>query len=286
MSGFFGMARRIVLAIGADLPEPAVDVLIRENLAMSRVDTIDQARSFIHDRMPLAVVIGACDANEALAFVRWLRESERMAFVSIFCTSAGPSLAEALRAGADDVFIALDVEAARCMAARVERAQALSQLALVDALTLLHNRRFMNDRLEQEISRAARAGKAFSIALLDLDGFRRVNEAHGHAVGDRLLVAFARALRNDLRAYDVPCRLGGDEFVVLFPDCDRAGADAALDKLRRRATWALPGLPEITFSSGVAAFPEDGSVWTELLDAADRRMMTARSATAGEPAAG
>ena len=286
MSGFFGMARRIVLTIGVDLPEPAVDTLIREGLAVARTDTIEQARAFVNDRMPSAIVVGACDADKGLAFVRWLRESERMAFVSIFVTAAGPSLAEALRAGADDVFITLDEEAARCMAARVERAHALSELALLDALTLLHNRRFMNDRLEQELARAARAGKAFSIALLDLDGFRRVNEGHGHAVGDRVLVAFARALRNDLRAYDVPCRLGGDEFVVLFPDCDRAGADAALDKLRRRATWALPGLPEITFSAGVAAFPEDGAVWTELLDTADRRMMTARSAAAGEPATG
>ena len=279
MSGFFGMARCIVLTIGVELPEDAIDVLIHEGLAVSRVDTIEQARWFVNDRMPLAVVVGACDGDKGLELVRWLRASERMAFLSIFVTSAGPSLAEALRAGADDVFITLDAEAARCMAARVERAQALSQLALLDALTLLHNRRFMNDRLEQELSRAARAGKTFSIALLDIDDFRRVNEAHGHAVGDRLLVAFARALRNDLRAYDVPCRLGGDEFVVLFPDCDRAGAASALDKLRQRATWALPGLPAITFSAGVAAFPEDGSVWTELFDAADRRMQGAKSST-------
>ncbi|HEX4512940.1 MAG TPA: GGDEF domain-containing protein [Polyangiaceae bacterium] len=284
MSGFFGAVRRIVLAIGAELPESTIDTLVREGLAVSRVDTVEQARWFVGDRMPAAVLVGACGSDKGLAFVRWLRESERMAFVSIFVAPAGPSIAEALRAGADDVFAALDEEAGRCMAARVERAQAMSQLALVDALTLLHNRRFMNDRLEQELSRAARAGKAFSIAVLDLDDFKRVNHAHGHAAGDRVLVAFARALRNDLRAYDVPCRIGGDEFVILFPDCDRAGAHAALDKLRSRATWALPGLPPVSFSAGVAAFPEDGDAWSALFTAADDRMLHAKSIAA--PATG
>jgi diguanylate cyclase (GGDEF)-like protein len=269
---------RVLLAIGVELSENTVDTLVREGLAVSRVDTIDQARWFVGDRVPAAVLVGACDADKGLAFVRWLRSSERMAFVSIFVSPAGPSMAEALRAGADDVFVTLDEEAARCMAARAERAHALSQVALLDPLTLLHNRRFMNDRLEAELARAARAGTPFSIAVLDLDGFRHLNEAHGHTVGDRVLVAFARALRNDLRTYDVPCRLGGDEFVVLFPDCDALGAHAALDKLRTRATWSLPGLPSVSFSAGVSSFPEDGAEWGALFDAADLRMMNARAA--------
>jgi two-component system cell cycle response regulator len=154
----------------------------------------------------------------------------------------------------------------------------LAQLALLDPLTQLHNRRFINDRLHAEVARAVRSRVAFSIALIDLDDFKQINDTFGHAAGDHALVAFALAIQRDLRAYDVPCRFGGDEFVVLFPDCDARGASVALNKLRERSGWSVPGLPVVTFSAGIAQFPEDGEAWTTLFDVADRHMLAAKAA--------
>jgi diguanylate cyclase (GGDEF)-like protein len=134
----------------------------------------------------------------------------------------------------------------------------------------------MNDRLPAEIARAARGGNTLSIAVVDLDDFKLINDTFGHAVGDRALVAFARALRADLRAYDLVCRFGGDEFVVLFPDCGAVGAAAALGKLRARRTWALSDFPVATFSAGIAQFPDDGHSLTELFEVADRNVRRAK----------
>src|SRR5439155_24943533 len=182
---------------------------------------------FVDHRIPVAILQTPARDAKPYALLRWLRNQERLAFVQVFIFATG---AEALRsgdaiaAGADDFFDALHEsratdEVAERIVARIGRSQVLSELALLDPLTELHNRRFMNDRLPAEIARAARNRGTLSTAMIDLDDFKRINDTLGHAVGDRVLAAFARALRSDLRAYDLVCRFGGDEFVVLFPDC-------------------------------------------------------------------
>jgi diguanylate cyclase (GGDEF)-like protein len=272
------LPRRVILVVGMQLAEELAQKLTRSGFTISYVETPPEARAFIGDRMPVAILLRPSTHGDAYPLVRWVREQERLAFVQVFVSPAGATVATAICAGADDVFDTLDVDAAERMTARINRAHVLAQLALLDPLTQLHNRRFMNHRLQAEVARAVRARTAFSIALIDLDDFKHINDTFGHAAGDHALVAFAHALRRDLRAYDVPCRFGGDEFVVLFPDCDGAGANAALAKLRDRCGWSVSGLPVVTFSAGIAQFPNDGETWEELFNVADRHTLEAKAA--------
>ena len=112
-----------------------------------------------------------------------------------------------------------------------EEVRGLARLALTDSLTGLSNRRDWDQQLSRELARARRYSEPLSVVLLDLDGFKPFNDAHGHQAGDRLLIAVAAAWGSELRDVDVLCRWGGDEFAVLLPNCSRDQADAVLARL-------------------------------------------------------
>jgi diguanylate cyclase (GGDEF)-like protein len=107
----------------------------------------------------------------------------------------------------------------------------LARLALRDFLTGLGNRRDWDEQLSHELARARRSGEPLSVALLDLDGFKSFNDAHGHQAGDRLLIGAAAAWGNELREVDVLCRCGGDAFAALLPNCPRDQVDAVIARL-------------------------------------------------------
>jgi diguanylate cyclase (GGDEF)-like protein/PAS domain S-box-containing protein len=107
----------------------------------------------------------------------------------------------------------------------------LQHLADRDALTGLFSRRRFQEELEREVSRARRHGRPGALMLLDLDGFKLVNDSFGHAAGDELLTRIGNALRNILRDSDVLARIGGDEFALILPDTDIAAARVVADKL-------------------------------------------------------
>ena len=136
--------------------------------------------------------------------------------------------------------------------------------ALADSLTGLGNRRAFDRDLRRELGRAARHDRRFSVALLDLDGLKAINDRDGHAAGDAALRGLATALSAALRAADRAYRLGGDEFAVLLPETPPGDAEAALARL------AGSGVP--AFSWGVAAFPYEADSGIALLDVADRRL--------------
>ncbi|MCD9005415.1 EAL domain-containing protein [Luteimonas sp. XNQY3] len=155
----------------------------------------------------------------------------------------------------------------------------LTYLALHDNLTKLPNRLLLEDRLEHAIRRAVRNGHRFALLFLDLDGFKAVNDAYGHPVGDRLLLQVARHLAAEIRAEDTLARLGGDEFVVLADIKDPGDAATLADTLLQ--TVAMPvqiegGELNITGSIGVAIFGADGTSARELLTNADAAMYSAK----------
>jgi diguanylate cyclase (GGDEF)-like protein len=113
----------------------------------------------------------------------------------------------------------------------VERSE-LERSARTDALTGLPNRRFFEDELRREMGRAARIGAPLTVALLDLDGFKQLNDAAGHQAGDAALRAAADAWARGLRSMDVLARYGGDEFAVLLPSCALSEAQEVLDRMR------------------------------------------------------
>jgi diguanylate cyclase (GGDEF)-like protein len=109
---------------------------------------------------------------------------------------------------------------------------AVQRQALTDELTDLANRRRFREALGNEVARSQRNGAPLSLLLADLDGFKRVNDKHGHQVGDEVLYAIARLMEDSVRATDIAARLGGDEFAVLLPDTPLTGATAIAEKLR------------------------------------------------------
>jgi diguanylate cyclase (GGDEF)-like protein len=153
-------------------------------------------------------------------------------------------------------------------------------LSGTDALTGLANRAWFEERLEEEMSRARRRGESLAIAVADLDGFREMNTAHGHAGGDLALQAVARRLRQSIRKSDLAARLGGDEFVLAFPATDAALAGVRLDGLRQEiAGLRVPlgrGELSVTMSVGVAAWPADGETFEDVLGVADGRAFEAK----------
>jgi diguanylate cyclase (GGDEF)-like protein len=154
------------------------------------------------------------------------------------------------------------------------------ELAVTDPLTGLHNRRHFLSRLESHVSRAKRYDEELALLLLDLDELKKINDHHGHHVGDRALVRVAELLRETLRETDEKARLGGDEFALLLL---QAGAELALrvtERVRSRVErleleGALDGLG-LTASIGVALYPRDGSDDEELLRLADEALYRAK----------
>ncbi|MCP3986426.1 MAG: diguanylate cyclase [bacterium] len=169
---------------------------------------------------------------------------------------------EAMGLGAHDFlnkpFEAAEFNARLRAALRVrDLQQQLRELADRDALTHLANRRVFEDRLDRELLRSTRYGGATSLAVLDIDYFKRVNDEHGHDAGDAVLVQFAELMTKELREVDLVARYGGEEFVVILPDTDLADATIVLDRLRTgvsQHTFVTPnGALHVTVSVGVAA---------------------------------
>lgn len=112
--------------------------------------------------------------------------------------------------------------------AEIER---LRSLALTDPLTGLPNRRYLDQRLDAEVTRAARYQQPLSVLVIDVDDFKRVNDVWGHDKGDEVLAWVARFLRSQLRTCDVVCRTGGDEFIAILPGTSNEGARALRDRI-------------------------------------------------------
>jgi diguanylate cyclase (GGDEF)-like protein len=145
----------------------------------------------------------------------------------------------------------------------------LGQLAHEDSLTGILNRRGLDDRLPLEIARAQRTGAALTVAMLDLDYFKRFNDKRGHAAGDALLRNAAQAWRKQLRPTDLLARYGGEEFTLVLPACDADQAAQLIERLR-------PEMPERqTFSAGVAQW-NGADALEELLRTADMALLQAK----------
>lgn len=164
-----------------------------------------------------------------------------------------------------------------------QRTVELERLATTDALTDAHNRRFLMARAEVEMALAARQSHAVSMVMFDIDHFKRINDSHGHNVGDRVLVALSQAVRAELRLGDTFARVGGEEFVMLLPRSDAAQAWLVAERLRAMveglAVDAGNGLVlHITASFGVSTSGSATSSVDALYVAADQALYRAKAA--------
>jgi diguanylate cyclase (GGDEF)-like protein len=151
--------------------------------------------------------------------------------------------------------------------------------AITDPLTGLYNRRFLLDHLDREVSRAERGGGVVSLLMMDLQGFKVINDRLGHPMGDGILVRTARVIRESLRMVDAGCRYGGDEFVAVLPNSDVVNSLRVAERIRQRVSRIrLPlrvGL-RVGINYGVASFPTDGRVLDFLLKMSDIRLYSSK----------
>jgi diguanylate cyclase (GGDEF)-like protein len=165
----------------------------------------------------------------------------------------------------------------------IESLQAeLVRSARYDSLTGLYNRGTFLAEFEREVSRSARGGPAFSLAIFDLDRFKLLNDRYGHPVGDRVLKAFADALRASIRKHDVVGRYGGEEFALLMPQTGKDTAVRVAERVRReleaRGVSVDGTRVEVSVSGGIASYGIDGQDWDALLTAADHALYEAKYA--------
>jgi diguanylate cyclase (GGDEF)-like protein len=193
-------------------------------------------------------------------------------------------LLSVLLAGGLALFTARRLKEARIDIEREARAEAARALALQDPLTELPNRRALEAALEHAINQSPAAGHVHAVYLLDLNGFKRVNDEHGHAAGDELLRVVAKRFLGAARKEDLVARIGGDEFAVLALDVE--GREAAVQIGDRFVSALGNGVAvggrshAVGVAVGVALCPEDGRTPDEIMHHADLAMYKAKAGTA------
>jgi diguanylate cyclase (GGDEF)-like protein len=213
----------------------------------------------VHERAGIAVSSGAETAITWLSFSAVLA---RFLLLSVFANQLRARLAEGRRKLADSL-------------------EQIQELVHYDELTRAYNRRTLIQRLEQERSRAERTKAGFSVALMDLDHFKAINDGHGHAAGDEVLRTYAAAVQGAMRDTDIFGRYGGEEFLLILTATAPASASAALERIAAglaASDWQAiaPGLA-VTHSVGVAGYRSGESI-AQLLKRADDALYEAKAA--------
>lgn len=269
---------------GMESPEHRVDAVYRSHLDAKRRDiqklqttlaqrvleTITQNEEF---GVLLEVVLGELhqvSSEEDLEELRWtlIREIEKL-------NKGHHELADKL--DSTHHYLQLIESDSRQLSDELTRVRLLS---LTDELTSLPNRRAFLRRLEDEVARVQRYGFPLSLALIDLDHFKQINDRYGHAGGDEVLGTYSKGILSIFRHHDLVARYGGEEFAVLLPNTDHDGAQRALTKVKKRAAetrWKADGkvLSVPTFSAGVSLY-KPGETVGAFIERADKALYRAK----------
>ncbi len=155
------------------------------------------------------------------------------------------------------------------------------KMAVIDHLTHIFNRRYFDNRLEEEIARMSRQGFPFCVAMVDLDHFKKINDTHGHQIGDQVLRQFAQFLKKNLRRVDVVCRIGGEEFAVIMPDTDITAGLTIMERILQRLLRKPLPIPSqlpvaVSFSCGIVSNCQSFMQNGEILEVADQALYEAK----------
>jgi diguanylate cyclase (GGDEF)-like protein len=274
----------------------AVDAL-GYKVTFDRVDSADSLKSaLLRERWDLTIAnyrLPGLTAEAAVAIVR--EHADELPFIFISDASGEEAAVEAMRIGAQDYIlksslarlgpaIERELREAEVRRERQRESDRLAYLAYHDELTDLPNRTLLNDRLRQGILTARREARPLAVLVIDLDGFKEINDSLGHHAGDRVLQLVAARLRGALRESDTVARLGGDEFAVVLPHTDASGAELAAQKLLHELGTPMRVEDEVLSvrgSIGIAVFPDHGMAEQELLQRSDLSMYVAKNDRCG-----
>ncbi len=253
---------------------------IEANILHNPHELISQLAAFDPDLVLMDLYMPDLSGPELAGIIR---QHERWTSLPVVYLSAETDLdrqIEALRHGADD-FITKPIADASLIAlvrARIERGRQIDALVTRDSLTGLLRHATIKEATHAEIKRAARTQHPVSVAILDIDHFKQVNDRHGHATGDVVITATANLLRQRLRQSDLIGRYGGEEFVVVLVDCDASDAEKLLEDIRQRFASIRFGRAgsefSCTLSAGLASLSVCGN---DLLPAADAALYHAKN---------
>ena len=257
-------------------------ILVRSTADAERlIDTLDETHP---DLVLLDAMLPGVSGWDAIRIVRTTPEWRDLPVLFLTARSDVESRVAAFEAGADDYLgkPLVPEELLARVRVRLERRRLLREMTERDPLTRCLSRRALIDALASRLSEARRHARPLSVAFLDVDRFKRVNDLYGHLVGDQVLVALGRLLNARFRLEDLRGRWGGEEFLIVFPGETSQTAAAVLSRVLDEFR-ALPFRSElgerftVTFSAGVASFPSDGATVDALLRAADARLLRAKS---------
>jgi diguanylate cyclase (GGDEF)-like protein len=253
------------------------------------IDTLDETRP---DLVLLDAMLPGVSGWDALRVVRTTPEWRDLPVLLVTGRTDVDARVAAFEAGADD-YIAKPLVPEELLArvrVRLLRRRLLREMTERDPLTHCLSRRALLDSFASRLSEARRHGGALSVALLDLDRFKLVNDTYGHLVGDQVLMRLGALLNERFRLEDLRGRWGGEEFAIVFPSAPPAAAVAVLSRVLEefRQVSFLSERGErffVTFSAGISSFPADGTSVHALLRAADQRLYDAKRGGRGHVAA-
>jgi diguanylate cyclase (GGDEF)-like protein len=269
-------------AVFADDEHEGLRVMATRGMAATREAAATAiARWVIREGTPFASANLAADRRTSgaprIAALAFPLRSQGRRIGALIALDRSPSIVEPQLSGDASALVEAALEPgaiALATALHLRRADALS---VTDDLTSLYNSRYLSLVLRREVKRASRSGRPLSLLFLDLDGFKSINDTHGHLFGSRALVEAAVVIRSSARETDVVARFGGDEFALVLPDTGSEGAFAVGERVRERLAahcfLAVDGLDiHLTASVGVATLPDVAASEEALIQAADKAM--------------
>lgn len=262
-------------------------------------EALERVREQAPHLILLDVMMPGMDGHEV---ARRIKSDERLPFIPIILVTAlteADDVVQGLESGADDhiskPYNFRELEARVRAMLRIKRLQdeldlknreledvnqRLKKLSITDGLTELFNHRHVHELLHDEFGRMQRSGDPLSVAMIDLDRFKAVNDTYGHPTGDVILYETARIIREAAREIDMVGRYGGEEFIAILPDTDEAAAAAFAERVRARVEEHVfrDGATEVrmTMSAGVASFLGEGGAPETLLKHADEALYQAK----------
>ncbi|MGE7759950.1 GGDEF domain-containing response regulator [Peribacillus sp. NPDC097895] len=254
-------------------------------MVITNADPVKATKQYFEmqpDCLILDIQLPAKDGFQILQDIHLHNEKYFIPKIMISIQNDKHSRIKAFKMGADD-FIGKPIDFEEFivkMERHIQRKKIFDQSVLIDELTQVYNRRFLEDTLPRYFNDYKRSGQPFSISMIDIDHFKRVNDLYGHSVGDHILVEFAQFIKCNIRSSDLLCRYGGEEFVVIFPDTSNEEAKNKLTGLIK-AFSAKQFIQNdqtfsITFSAGVFTVENESVTPREAFEEADNSLYEAK----------
>jgi two-component system cell cycle response regulator len=294
----FDRTVRILSIEDEDIDYETLSTCLRgvENLQLKRAKTLTEASELLRkEPFDVALLDYMLPDGNGVDFMRVLKGLDEEIPVIMITGQGSETLAStSIQEGAFDYFpknMINEKSLSRSIYNTIERSrlkneikraqQKLAEMATMDGLTGLYNRRYFIESLQKEMGRADRVNSELALYMFDIDGFKSVNDRHGHQAGDAVLAGLGRLLRENTRLIDVPSRYGGEEFAVLLPSTKLREAQTACERLRRAVAdhpFAFNCVSiRITVSIGVVSYwPKSGYAAVQLIEAADKALYQAK----------